>query len=451
MAQENPQGDRSGRADILNESMPISKNPKQQIKPVLIICIIAVAFTIGLVSFLKTVYAPANQVSTNQQLQAHQEAEQITLDDLKNADYYFPSRNETVTLKNGKGVLKVTQSALQGREYPVYLDMTKYAFGDLNNDGRQDAVIFLTQVYSSNPNYPPTYSLYVMLNKAGKPVYAASEYMPSAIPQSLTIESGQIHLDLFVAKPGKDVLTLRSFVFKLADGNLTEMVNRQVTELEKAVQPLLSSTAKIVDVQELSEMDHAHRALVLWMINPTQHFKLDYVNTCPEQGQGSTYVGPTRISLVDTENMQIVNTVELGYGGQDSMSISYRNSTDNWYPYYFPFQNLSEAKKTIDFAPKLLNLQDYTGDGKALEFAILTPPLGCVGFSHVLAGYSEKQDKAVEYKIPKYLLVKKPETPGYWKYSVDHRGRGGCLENYDVQYDQQEESFKTTYTEDCSS
>lgn len=114
------------------------------------------------------------------------------------------------------------------------------------------------------------------------------------------------------------------------------------------------------------------------------------------------------------------------------------------------------ANETIDIIPKIMNLQDYNGDGNKLEFALLAPPPACVGFAYTLIGYSKKQDKVIIYPIETnekisywalYLFYKEPQEPDYWNFKIDNRGRGGLLHEYEVRYNQEREVFEQKRTE----
>lgn len=375
----------------------------------------------------------------------------LTLEELKNAEYYFPDYQAAVKLDNGSGYAIGGQFSTDGN--PVRFYEEKFAFGDLNNDKKEDAVVFLDVLWGKNHSY----HLFVMTKDDGKPFQLASKYLIHVKIDSVVIKSGLITLDLLVEKFGDKIFdfTPRSFKYELSGDKLIEVIDREITPLENAVKNLLPAEAKIIDFQPLTVTNNLSRALVLWMINPDQHSKINYIHACPEHGQGSVYTGPTRVSLIDTREMKIINTVVIKKGESDSMSISYRNSTDNWYPFYFPFRNIPEANETIDIIPKIINLQDYNGDGRALEFAILAPPPACVGYSYTLIGYSEKQDKVIIYPIEtngkisywgSYLFYKEPQEPGYWNYEIDMRGRGGCLQKYEIRYKEAEEIFEQKVT-----
>ena len=84
-----------------------------------------------------------------------------------------------------------------------------------------------------------------------------------------------------------------------------------------------------------------------------------------------------------------------------------------------------------------------------------------MGLGTALIGYSEKQDRVIQYPVfltseedgkkatdkllwADYLFSKKPVAPGHWRYEIDYSGRGGCVDVYDLRYDAASESFKGT-------
>jgi hypothetical protein len=85
-----------------------------------------------------------------------------------------------------------------------------------------------------------------------------------------------------------------------------------------------------------------------------------------------------------------------------------------------------------------------------------------MGLSTALFGYSERQDKVIQYEThlnlkesggkrsskterwTDYLFSKKPQSPGSWKYEIDYRGRGGSLDRYEIHYDKTTERFEGT-------
>jgi hypothetical protein len=205
-----------------------------------------------------------------------------------------------------------------------------------------------------------------------------------------------------------------------------------------------------------------NRALVLWMLKPTKHPREtpDEPYSCPEQTRGSYYTGPTRVSLVDTKTRRLINTVKI-LGGEDEtedqLDLPYNIRSDYYY-------HVDGVAKESEGKPAIMWLQDYNGDGKALEFALFDAQ-ACMGLGTTLIGYSEGQDKVIQYQTRlstkdakgkrstktqrwvDYLFSKKPVSPGLWKYEIDYRGRAGDLDQYEVHYDKQSERFEAKLIE----
>lgn len=177
------------------------------------------------------------------------------------------------------------------------------------------------------------------------------------------------------------------------------------------------------------------------------------IYSCPEETRGSYYSGPARVSLVEPITRRIINTVQIAEDGGDEFDLPYRIHAGSYYR--VPGVPVGREGK-----PKIIWLKDYNGDGKALEFALFDAP-ACMGLQTALFGYSERQDKVIPYPIHvkidekgkrsnairywiDYLFSGKPRQPGYWKYEVDYRGRGGSLDKYEIRYDAKTERFTGT-------
>jgi hypothetical protein len=119
---------------------------------------------------------------------------------------------------------------------------------------------------------------------------------------------------------------------------------------------------------------------------------------------------------------------------------------------------MPQPRKGVEAKPTIMWLRDYNGDGKAFEFALFDAE-ACMGLQTTLIGYSEKQDRVIQYPVslevtegPKrservspwadYLFSKKPLRPGYWKYEIDYRGRAGTLDKWEVRYNSARERFE---------
>lgn len=218
----------------------------------------------------------------------------------------------------------------------------------------------------------------------------------------------------------------------------------------------LPTSAVVVERRTLTLTKRPPRVLVLWMIKPKRNpFQPnDEPYTCPDETRGSYYSGRTRISLYDPTSNTIINTVKVTPESEDNadrfdVPYSIRKG------YYYRVEKPGNK-------PTIMWLHDYNGDGKALEFALFNA-LACMGLETALFGYSERQDKVIQYPITlkivengstttqtqmwaDYLMSKTPESAGQWKYEVDYRGRGGSLEKWDVKFDSLKESFEGTLT-----
>lgn len=192
------------------------------------------------------------------------------------------------------------------------------------------------------------------------------------------------------------------------------------------------------------------RSLVLWMTaaKKVARTTMDDVYTCPEYTRGSYYHGKLQISLADTKTQKIINSVEIDDDDQEDgiFDVPYLIQR-----HYYKVPSVSGPKK--EGKPKILDLQDFNGDGKAFEFAMYDA-LACQGLNTALFGYDDKQDKVIQYPIElttngthetvywiDYLFSKKPDKNGVWNYEIDYRGRGGSMNKYDVYYDKQKEMF----------
>jgi hypothetical protein len=199
-----------------------------------------------------------------------------------------------------------------------------------------------------------------------------------------------------------------------------------------------------------------NRALILWMLNPTKHPReLPHEPyTCPEETRGSYYNGQTRVSLADTRTRRIINTLNIRqeYNEEaDGFDVPYQIHSGSYY-------HVDGVPAGREGKPTIMWLRDYNGDGRALEFALFDA-LACMGLQTALIGYSERQDRVIQYPVRlvtagegkrsvkirrwvDYLFSRKPEGAGYWKYEIDYRGRAGQLASYEIRYNRRAERFE---------
>ncbi len=222
----------------------------------------------------------------------------------------------------------------------------------------------------------------------------------------------------------------------------------------------LPAGARVIEVQAVPAPEgRANRILILWMLKPSKN-PLPYgpeEYTCPDYTRGSYYDGPARVSLFDTKKRQLINTIEVRdehIAEKDYLHLPYKIRAGGYY-------HVAKTTDGQEGKPTLMWLRDYNGDGRELEFALFDA-LACMGLETTLIGYSLAQDKVIQYPVhldvtdvagqfstrqtlwADYLFSKQPEHPGYWKYEIDYRGRGGTLDQYEIHYNPQAERFEGT-------
>lgn len=186
---------------------------------------------------------------------------------------------------------------------------------------------------------------------------------------------------------------------------------------------LLPKDARVIETANVPLNAGKKRELVLWMQKPFRVFAMwdragDYL-------YGDHWVGRAFVSLVDPARMKLINTIEVlsNYArAQDGFFVPFR--THN-YSYFVPKPD-AEGLGT----PWLLNLQDFTGEGVAGQFALYDHVVSGISTGTVL-GYSQKADRAVQYSIERtsgqflpvvslwaeQVFSSKPERAGQWRFT----------------------------------
>jgi len=220
--------------------------------------------------------------------------------------------------------------------------------------------------------------------------------------------------------------------------------------------------AMVVESRSLPESAHPNRALVLWMLHPEKHPRFEEgfrptpdmsTYSCPEETLGSYYSGPTRVSLLDSVTNRIINTITVRtpFGDKDDFEVPYLI-----HPYFY---RVEPPLKDGEGKPVIMDLKDYTGDGKALEFGFFAAG-DCNLLLIQLVGYSQKQDRVIQYPVSlknwdvddrgkittgfwlDRVFLQNPIRPGVWNYTVPERF---CyIPTYQVHYDAAQERFLGT-------
>lgn len=214
----------------------------------------------------------------------------------------------------------------------------------------------------------------------------------------------------------------------------------------------LPNGAKILETQTISAKN---RTLVLWMLNPKRNPRdtSEEFYSCPEYTRGHYYSGKLRVTLIESTTKKSLQTLSIEDPSESTIDIPYKILPE----YYYHVPN---GKPKIEAKPKIMWLQDYNGDGKAYEFALFVAD-ACMGLDTSLIGYSERQDKIIQYKTHlsvgvgkdkktdellwmDYLFAKKPVKSRLWRYSIDYNGRGGTIDKYEIHFNTKLERFEGT-------
>ena len=193
------------------------------------------------------------------------------------------------------------------------------------------------------------------------------------------------------------------------------------------VQSILPAGARVIESADLSDTVGKPRALVLWMLHPKKIVRDPGPGYCGDSVYGDHWIGPVRLSLLDTSTNGLLNTVKVigpaFYDGpKDSLSVPYFVGR---HYYHVPQVNRSGEGK-----PNILSLRDFTGDEIAAEF-VLFMYAACGIAETAVFGYDPAADLVVNYPIeirtagerPKrqvwieQVFSVRPLRPGYWKFT----------------------------------
>lgn len=152
-----------------------------------------------------------------------EEEYKLTLEVLKNAEYYCEACMGWVKLQDGGYSEEREESGMLFiRETWIAEDIVVY--GDLNSDGEEDAVVILVSNFGGSGVFV---ELAVMINDKGNPLYLDSEILGDRIIiNSITIESSEIILDIVIQGPDDALCcpTLEKIVrYKISGNKLVEI------------------------------------------------------------------------------------------------------------------------------------------------------------------------------------------------------------------------------------
>ena len=142
----------------------------------------------------------------------------LTLDVLKNAEYSSQDIGTRIRLVDGTYPLKPIAGESQA-DYFVKLDTEHIVYGDLNNDGQEDAVVILVSRSGGTGTFR---QLAVVLNQNGTPNNIANQNLGDRTAiNSLTIQSGVISVDMTPWDSGAGIR--KTVNYKLSGNKLVEV------------------------------------------------------------------------------------------------------------------------------------------------------------------------------------------------------------------------------------
>ena len=188
---------------------------------VLIVVIVILVGVVGYFAFVKKSEPVAQQptptptqTNTTVSLTSISKAK-LTLNILKNSEYFYDGTR--IKLINGTFPLEPLAGESQS-DYFVKLDTDHVVFGDLNNDGQEDAVVILV---SRSGGTGAFVDLGVMLNLNGIPSNITNQYLGDrTVVNSLIISSGIISVDMIPWDGGTG--THKTINYKLSGNKLVE-------------------------------------------------------------------------------------------------------------------------------------------------------------------------------------------------------------------------------------
>lgn len=170
-------------------------------------------------------------LSTFRFIEESEAAEDMTIEELENAEYYIRVFDKNVEFKGGNYEERVSESGAEftitAGIYPDFQDEEskyKIAFGDLNNDKKDDVAVI---IFSNTGGSGSWIDLAVILNSNGEPTFIGSVSLGDRTRiNSIIIDKGIITLDIVTHGPEDPMCcpTLEKTVkYKLSEGRLVEI------------------------------------------------------------------------------------------------------------------------------------------------------------------------------------------------------------------------------------
>jgi hypothetical protein len=215
------------------------------------------------------------------------------------------------------------------------------------------------------------------------------------------------------------------------------------------VERLLPASAKILETAEVGSKNGRKRQLVFWMQDPKRVVRPSGIGYCGDIVEGDHWIGPARLSLVDSNLENIINTVRISsreVSESDDIPIPFWVSNNYWI--------IPSPGPNREGRPKILALRDLTGEGFANQFVLfLYDACGIVSTSVV--GYSKQMDRVLQYRVElsekgenphsdfwiEQVFARPPMAPGRWKVTWSpHHGVDDVVTD-DLSFDKARQVF----------
>lgn len=178
---------------------------------------------------------------------------------------------------------------------------------------------------------------------------------------------------------------------------------------------LLAALPRGVLLRDFEKLKNGSKnAYLVIYVEPGYKFDSWGYDSCPGIILGDSLSGVYHLVLI--QDNKVVNDVILPYAindGKGALELSFKNKK----MYTLKKGTFPESEQDDIIDVKLLQLEDYTGDGKPYEFLLTTTGGGCGFFDGLVAGYDPAANKAVLYSgwIPRFI----PDSKGNASYVFD--------------------------------
>lgn len=189
----------------------------------LIALIVVLVGVVGYLTLAKKKTTPTDKTNTlvTQETQSSavnnsKQKTKLSLDILKNGEYSYGGQR--IKLVNGTYPLKPLTGESQA-DYFIKLDTEHVVFGDLNNDGQEDAAVVLVSRSGGTGTFR---YLVAVLNQNGTPLDVARQYLGDRVViNSLLIQAGVISINMTPWDGGTG--TSKTVQYKLSGNKLLEI------------------------------------------------------------------------------------------------------------------------------------------------------------------------------------------------------------------------------------